>query len=476
MSTINKYWNREAGFKDLLTIAIPLIISTAAWSIQHFVDRMFLAWYSTDAIAAAMPAAMFNFTIMCLFLGTAGYVNTFVAQYFGAGENGKIGAVIWQGMYIAIISGIVLVLFYPFAEQIFRVIGHKPEVQHQEVIYFRILCFGAFPVVGSSVLSCFYSGRGKTWFLMYVTLISTLINIVLDYLLIFGNFGFAEMGIRGAGIATLIAGTVPFVIYFFSIRFKKYRTEYNILRDWKFDLKLFSRIIYFGFPNGIQFFLDIAGFSIFIFLIGRLGTVELAASNIALNINNLVFMPMIGIGLSISIMVGQYLGANKEELAERITYSGLFLSLFYILPYIISFLTFPDFFVNIFGTHGNSENFEEVREISIILLKFIAFYSFFDILNLIFAGTLKGAGDTRFVMYLIFSVSLLVLVIPSFIVLLVLKKGIFAGWFLVAAYILILGLGFFIRFKGGKWKKIRVIPIKTPSLPSNYADTPTLDI
>ncbi|MCK4297145.1 MAG: MATE family efflux transporter, partial [Candidatus Marinimicrobia bacterium] len=103
-------WYRKGGFKDLLKIAIPLILSTGAWSIQHFVDRMFLTWYSPEAIAAAMPSGMLNFTIMSLFIGTASYVNTFVAQYYGSKKYKNVGPIVWQGIYIAIIGGLTLFL------------------------------------------------------------------------------------------------------------------------------------------------------------------------------------------------------------------------------------------------------------------------------------------------------------------------------------------------------------------------------
>ncbi len=102
--SLNNRWRCEGGYREVLAIAIPLILSTGAWGIQHFVDRMFLTWYSPEAIAAAMPAGILNFTIMSLFLGTAGYVSTFVAQYHGASRCERIGPILWQGMYVAIMN------------------------------------------------------------------------------------------------------------------------------------------------------------------------------------------------------------------------------------------------------------------------------------------------------------------------------------------------------------------------------------
>ena len=110
----------------MLVVAIPLILSTATWSMQHFVDRMFLTWYSPETIAAAMPAGMLNFTIISIFMGTAGYVSTFVAQYYGARRYHRIGPALWQGIYISLIGGLVLLCVIPLAEPAFQADRPQP--------------------------------------------------------------------------------------------------------------------------------------------------------------------------------------------------------------------------------------------------------------------------------------------------------------------------------------------------------------
>ena len=100
-------WSAAGGYRELLLLALPLILSTSSWSIQHFVDRMFLTWYSPEAIAASMPAGMLNFATMSIFIGTASYTSIFVAQYFGAGTHGRISASCWQGVYIAFIGAVL---------------------------------------------------------------------------------------------------------------------------------------------------------------------------------------------------------------------------------------------------------------------------------------------------------------------------------------------------------------------------------
>ena len=156
-------WKREGGYKELLVLSFPLILSTSTWSIQHFVDRMFLSWYSAETIAASMPAGMLNFTITGIFIGTASFVSTFVAQYYGARQSDRIGRIVWQGFYVGIAGGIVILLLIPFAGHIFNFFGHAPAVRNYEIVYFRILCTGAAPAIAVSSFSGFFSGRGKPW-------------------------------------------------------------------------------------------------------------------------------------------------------------------------------------------------------------------------------------------------------------------------------------------------------------------------
>jgi MATE family multidrug resistance protein len=106
MQHLKNRWKSEGGYREVLVVAIPLILSTATWSVQHFVDRMFLTWYSPEAIAAAMPAGMLNFSMVSIFMGTAGYVTTFVAQYYGARRFHRIGPALWQGVYVSLLEGL----------------------------------------------------------------------------------------------------------------------------------------------------------------------------------------------------------------------------------------------------------------------------------------------------------------------------------------------------------------------------------
>lgn len=475
ITPLRNRWKNPGGYREVLLLAFPLIISTGAWSIQHFVDRMFLTWYSPEAIAAATPAGMLNFTILSLFIGTASYINTFVAQYHGSKRYGQIGPALWQGIYVAVFGGFVHLLIIPFAGNFFGFIGHEELVMEYETRYFRILCLGAAPAIASSVMSGFFSGRGETWPIMWVNILATVVNIILDYVLIFGKAGFPELGVTGAAAATVVSACVSFCVYLGLISNKKYRRRYNTLSGWRLNPSLFRRVMRYGFPNGVQFFLEIAGYTVFIMLIGRQGTYYLAATNIAFNINSLAFMPMIGMGMAISILVGQYLGKNRAETAERSVYSGFHITFSYMTVVALMYVLIPNVFLAPFASRADAGSFDAIRGVTVVLLRFVAFYSLFDALNIVFSYAIKGAGDTRFIMNVIIINSLLVLVIPCYIALVVFDAHIYVGWAFASAFIVILGVTFTVRFLGGKWKSMLVIEKIPPVVPSSLPEAPVIE-
>ena len=298
MGVLKSRWDGDGGYKEVLKVAGPLVLSMGSWSLLHFIDRMFLAWYSSEALAASMPASMLSFAFGSFFLGTAGYVNTFVAQYYGAKRFERVGASVWQGIYLCTIAGFLMLFFVPLAEPIFALAGHDAEVRPLEVVYFRILITWIWAVFLMSAISTFFSGRGDTWTVMWVNVAVVFLNIGLDYVWIFGYWGFPEWGIRGAAWATAAAEVFGCLVFFGLMLRKKFRDRYHTLSAWRFDWALFKRLLKFGAPNGFQFMVEISAFTLFILFVGRLGRIELAAANVTFNINTLAFVPMLGVGIA----------------------------------------------------------------------------------------------------------------------------------------------------------------------------------
>jgi MATE family, multidrug efflux pump len=459
LNYIKNRWSSENGYREILIIAFPLILSTASWSIQQFVDRMFLSWHSEEALAAAMPAGILNFAFICLFIGTVSYAGTFISQYIGAKEDKKVGTVLWHSLYFSIIGAVVLFAIAPFSSIIFKGIGHPESLQGMESTYFRILCYGGIGPISSAAFAGFFTGQGRNWPVMWINVGATAINIILDYFLIFGVWIFPEMGIAGAAIATVIAGLFSIVAYLILIFTPANNARFSLLNSYKWNGNFMKRFMKFGLPNGTHFFLEIMGFTGFILILGRIGQMELAATNIAININSLAFMPMLGMGIAISMVVGKNIGAKSPEKAEYATNSGVQAASVYMIFCAVLYLGVPKLFILPFNVSPATS------DMAIILLRFVAFYAIFDTFSILYSSAIKGAGDTSFVMKITVFLSFGVLIIPTFIAVVILKSSLYLPWVFCSLFIITMGVTFMMRFRMGKWKKMSVIE-SSEGLPS----------
>ena len=457
--------NADSGsYKEIFSISLPLVISTGSTTLMHFTDRIFLSWYSEEALAAGLPGGISNFALLCLFLGPASYVSTFVAQYYRAKQYERIGPIVWQGAWFALVAGLCLMSVIPFALPIFQLINHPGNLPQLEASYFRILCFGYVFSLLASVFSSFFIGLGRTKEVMIVNVSCTGLNIILDYAWIFGKWGLPRCGIEGAAYATNVAIVLSAFIFMALYFRKENRLKYNALKAYKLVPKLLWRLLRYGLPNGMQLLLDIAAFTLFVLLVGRLGAVELAASNIAFNINTIAFMPMIGFGIAASTLVGQYLGRNQPEIAARCVNRIFAITITYMSIIALSYIFTPDLYIKIYGSKENPQILAEIQKLSRTLLLFVALFSFFDSLNVIFCSAIRGAGDTRFIMWVSLISSAFLVIIPTYLSCVVYKTSIFIPWSFFTFYVAFVGIVFLFRYRGGKWKKMRVIEMPPTSI------------
>jgi MATE family multidrug resistance protein len=446
--------DHAGSLRELLRVSVPLIISYSATALMHVVDRIFLSWYSVDAMAATLPAGVIHWNLASLAIGTVTYANAIVGQYVGAGDLRRVGPVLWQGVYMSLVGGVLMICLVPLAGWTFAAFDHHQDIQHLEVRYFSILALGTGPLLVSSTLSCFYSGRGHTTMVMVANVIATVINIALDYVLIFGKAGFPELGIEGAAIATSLSFTSISAIYVAHMLWTERSSVYGLWSGWRFDRELFGRLFKFGFPSGVQQFLDIACWSIFIQLVGRLGKPELAATGLVFNLNSLAFIPMMGLGTAVTALVGQRIGDARPQLAVRTTWLAFGVAMAYTLAFACVFLFAPHVILAPYGIAGEQP---EVAGLVIGLLKLVALYSIFDATAVIFSSAIRGAGDTRFAMYLSVTLGAILLVLPTALAVQNGSAGFLTSWYAVVTFLFALAIGFVLRFQQGRWKSMRVI-------------------
>ena len=453
----------DGGYREVLRVAFPLIVSMGSFTLMQFCDRMFLAWYSAVSIQAALPAGILSFTLLSGFMALAGYAGNFVAQYHGAGDRLGCSRSTAQGVYLSLLAWPLLFLLIPVGTRVLHLSGHAPGVLKEELTYFTILMMGGITVPLGAAISGFFTGRGDTMTNMLATLATNLVNLVLDYLMIFGKGGFPEMGIAGAAWATVISGFVSPAILLALYFSGKIDDEFETRSHFYIDFRLLWRIVRFGLPSAVHLVLDVGSFTFFVLITGRMGTANLMASNIAFSINNVAFMPLLGLSVAASILVGQYQGRRWGEIAEKAGWTSLKLGWMYMAVIGTTFLLFPEQYFSLFTSSGKvSVDLAEVLPVGRRLLLLMAAWGLLDAINIILSGALKGAGDTRFVMVYSVVMGWVLWIGGEVLLVFVFKAGLVSAWLWMAVFVAIMASGFLLRYRSGAWKKIEMLERETP--------------
>lgn len=453
----------DAGsLRELLRVAIPLIISSGSLSVMGIVDRLLLTGLSIDALSASMPAGMMHWTILSIPFGVAMYVNTFVAQYEGAGRKDKVAACIWQGLWIALIGGGIIFALIPAVRMAIPYNGHGAEVQRLEAEYYSVLAMGSAPMLAANVFSAFFAGRGQTLTVMTVNLLAMVGNAVVDYLLIFGWGPIPKMGMAGAAWATVLANLGSCFVFGWLVWRESKRNGYPFREQLCWDFSLIRRMLVHGIPNGLQMLVDVGAYLMFILLAGDFGNRELAATNLAFNLNSMAFIPMIGMGTAVLTLVGRRVGEGRPELAIRTTYLAMATSGLYMLFFCVLYVGIPQLMIapySAFATVSDRpEEFEQVVPLVVVLLRFVAVYSVFDAMMIVFGNAIRGAGDVRFSLIATTLLAWLVMVVPCILIAKVYPSaGINGCWLAATANIVLSGLAMLWRFRQGHWKSMKVI-------------------
>jgi MATE family multidrug resistance protein len=446
-----------------MRMALPLIVSNSFWTLQITIDRMLLGQYSSTAVAAAIAAAVLFWAPFALVQNTANYATTFVAQYLGAGRPERIGPAVWQALHFSLLAGAGFMLLAPTAGWFVSLGGHTAALQEQETAYLRCLCFATLPMLVTAAAGSFFIGRGRNWTVVFINAAGTVVNAVLDYAWIGGHWGFPEWGIAGAGWATVVGSYVSAALAVVLLLLPEFRREFATLAGWRPERELFGRLMYYGLPSGLQWTLDILAFAFLVFLIGRMGETELAASSVAFTLNMLFVLPMLGMGQAVGVLVGQRLGADQPDLAERSAWAGFKVTWLYMAGVAFFYLITPGLLVEAFRPRdpAEAERWAAVAAMVPVLLRFVALYTLFDGINLIFSFALKGAGDTRFVTAVMLVLPWPVMVLPTWAAV-HFGWGLYWAWAFASAYIICLAVTFLLRFLGGRWKSMRVIEAAPP--------------
>jgi multidrug resistance protein, MATE family len=436
--------------KPLLALAGPMILSSSMVTLMQMVDALVLSRHSGDAVAAMGPSSMAVILVQGLLFGTSGYAGTFVAHHFGAGDAAGARRSTWLGIHVSWISGILaLLLAWPLGA-LFLFAGHSPEVARQEMSYSAICLAGSvFPVLNAA-LAGWLSGIGRTKIVTLVSLVGFVANALLAWGLVLGNWGMPRLGISGAAIATVCAQAACSLLYLALFARSGGIADRSEMR---LDLDGLRQFLRLALPMGLRITGEVAAWTFFLIFLGRLGTAELAASSIAFRINGTAFFPALGLGQATGILVGQARGAGRDRDVPAICWQGVAVCEVWMLALALVFWLAGGPLVSIFSPA--TAQGARIVAMGALVLKFVAFYSVFDALNVVVGCALASAGDTAWVARAFFAGSSLFLLLLW--VVDRIRPSLPMEWGVAAIFVLATALVWSLRFRGGAWRKIKVL-------------------
>ena len=451
-------FKKNGDVKDVLVVALPMLLSMSFDTLMTFIDRLFLSKLGPAEMNAALGAGAVQLALTMFFTGMISYTTAMVAQRLGGKRRWDCARAFMQALYVSLMCVPLLYLTIPLGHVAFGM-EHLPadQLQYQKT-YFNILMFGGVINLVRNVAPCFFSGIGETKIVMKAAFVGMLVNVACNFVLIYGMGPIPALGVAGAAYGTLIGNLVSTVILFAKFFGKschrRFRTRYAFAFSWPLTRELLKK----GIPSGVEMFLNMSAFQLLILMFHALGPESATASSVMFNWDMVAYVPLMGLEVASTSLVGRYVGAKDGAAASRSTYSGLKLGWGYSLLIGILFIFFPGLLTDIFKpdvAEASAEAiaiFESARPMSIFMLRIATFYIFVEVLLVIYAGALRGAGDTLWVM---FACAIMNWCVAGSLYLVAYVFGLPAhlAWIAVVAVYSTAPVLFWLRWKNGKWRR-----------------------
>lgn len=435
--------------RELLQLALPMIVSQGTFALMIFTDRYFLSQIDPLHMAAALGGGVASFFSFCFFSGVLSYANALVAQYLGAGEPEKCPRVLTQGMIMTLISTPFLTLITFLVAGIFETMGHAPEQVELERAYYLILMSGVLVTLAKICIASYFAGIGRTYVVMICDLFSLLVNVPLCYAMVFGKFGLPMLGIVGAGISTVVSTVLGLLLFVGFYLHKEHRERFAVMQSFTLDVPILRRFWRLGFPSGLELFLNVAAFNLFLLMFQSYGTAEAASAAIVFNWDILSFVPMLGLNIGVISLIGRFVGARDLGRANEVMTVAFTLGLAYSALLAVLYITFRFPLVEVFAPPEG--DFSAIRQLSAFMMVGLSSYAMADALILVSGGVLRGAGDTRWLM--IASVSLhWAMLVAQFFIIRVMALDPRVSWLAFVAMIFAIAVVYVMRLRGGRWR------------------------
>ena len=391
--------NYTKEFKYNWKLAAPVMVGMLGHTFVSFIDNIMVGQLGTAELAAVSLGNSFMFIAMSLGIGFSTAITPLVAEADAANDfkNGK--SAFKHGLFLCTILGISLFLMVFFAKPLLYLMKQPIEVVELAIPYLDLVAFSLIPLVVFQAFKQFSDGLSMTKYPMYATLIANIVNVVFNYLLIFGKFGFPELGIVGAAYGTLISRFV--MVAFIWILLSKKEKSKAFVTNIKFfvlDKLMLNKLINLGTPSAMQMFFEVAIFTAAIWLSGLLGKNPQAANQIALNLSSMTFMVAMGLSVAAMVRVGNQKGLNNFLELRRIAISIFLLATILAICFGICFFLFHNHLPKLYVDYDDAVNLvdnTEVVSIASTLLIAAAIFQISDSVQVVVLGALRGLQDVK---------------------------------------------------------------------------------
>jgi MATE family multidrug resistance protein len=439
----------DITYRRILAIAGPVLVTNFSYTMMGVVDTVMVGRLGVTALAAVGLANIVSFSVLSFFWGLMTGVNAMTAQAHGARDRDAVGRVFFQGLYLALAAGVVILATMPLVMAILRWVDPSPEVARMAAAYMDVRLYGGITVVLLQCCDNFYRGLGRTRIMMWCGLAQLVLNCGFNWVFIFGKLGAPAMGTAGAALGTVLAQLViAFYLVGSILVFGPLRHEFGMRRQWRLRPRLFGRLVGLSVPVGVQTCLEMGGVTIFSAVVARLGDPELAATNAVIQAWSVAFMGALALAVGATTLVGQCVGAGEAEQARvvvrRITLLGYAFTAAMGLVYVLAPRQLMALFVS-------AEELPRLLPFARPLFAVVVACLVFDLKFNILSGSLRGAGDTTYSM-LVNVASAWLLFVPALLIATP-RWGLVGAWSCFILHVFTMAALLELRIRGSRWLK-----------------------
>ena len=402
-------------FSYNLKLAYPVIIGMIGHTLVGFVDNAMVGQLGTSELAAISLGNSFVFLAMAFGIGFSTAITPLIAESDAKKNKSNTKSILSNGILVCIFLGAVLTIIVLIAKPIIYYMGQSEEVVNLAYPYITLVAISLFPLIIFQSFKQFSDGLSFTKIAMISTVIANLINVLINYILIYGKFGFPKLELVGAGIGTLISRVIMVLIIIYLIKSNPKINQYlDNLFSLKYSSIITKKIINLGYPSALQMMFEVGFFISGIWVCGIIGINYQAANQIALNLSSLTFMVALGLSVAATIRIGNQKGLNDYKNLKRIAISIFLITILIELIFALIFIIFSDLLPWLYLENNNNFDVLETVSLASKLLIIVALFQIFDGIQIVAQGALRGIQDVKipsmicFLSYIIFGVPIMI--------------------------------------------------------------------